>query len=339
MLALALLVALVAIPGVGQAKSKSKKKASAHASVSNPKIGIQDASYLMFASPLYLNFHMKITRYIAPYDAVAHSSDMSKARLFFEAAAKEHVQVLVAFYHSNYTPLHNPSVSAYTRDVKKFVADFGGITEFQPWDESNRGNIPHMQASPDAKLAAEYYVALRGVLAKARQCRHGCADVGLDVLDQANDKTTIKFIHQWIAEVKHLHKPLPTIWGLHNYSDTNRFSDSRTKKLVNTFPGGQVWITETGGIVQFGKGFPKSLSRASRAIKQMVTDARSSKKITRLYVYNWFPAVGNNIRFDSGLVNGKNDPRPGYFTLCKYIKGANCSTSYWAKKGLPEANN
>ncbi len=49
---------------------------------------------------------------------------------------------------------------------------------------------------------------------------------------------------------------MPKIWGLHNYSDINRLESWRTRELIRAF-GGQVWLTETGGIVQFGSGFPE----------------------------------------------------------------------------------
>jgi hypothetical protein len=333
-----MLVALLAaaIPTVGAARSKS---GSHKASSSSVTIGIQNATADMFASPLYTQLRTKITRYIAPYDAAVVPRDLAFATAYIQAAQAQGEQVLVAFYHSRNTPLRNPSVKAYTSDVTKFIQKFPTITQFQPWDEANRGTIRGLEASPDAKLAAQYYVALRRVLGKAKSCRRGCTDVGLDVLDQSNDKTTLKYISQFDAEVRHLHKPLPTVWGLHNYSDTNRFSDSRTKRIIKHFPGnGQVWITETGGIVQFGNAFPKSLSRASRAIKQMITDARSNPRIRRLYVFNWTPEV-TAVRFDSGLVDGQGHPRPAYFALCKYVNAVNCSTSFWASKGLPEANS
>ena len=49
---------------------------------------------------------------------------------------------------------------------------------------------------------------------------------------------------------------MPSIWGLHNYSDVNRLQSWRTRELSKAL-GGQVWLTETGGIVQFGTGIPE----------------------------------------------------------------------------------
>ena len=49
---------------------------------------------------------------------------------------------------------------------------------------------------------------------------------------------------------------MPKIWGLHNYSDINRLQSWRTRELVQAM-GGQVWLTETGGIVQIRRRIPE----------------------------------------------------------------------------------
>jgi hypothetical protein len=62
---------------------------------------------------------------------------------------------------------------------------------------------------------------------------------------------------------------MPGIWGLHNYSDINFFESWRTRQLVRAL-GGQVWLTETGGLVRFGEAFPNrngsGLTRAAKAL-------------------------------------------------------------------------
>ena len=74
---------------------------------------------------------------------------------------------------------------------------------------------------------------------------------------------------------------MPKIWGLHDYSDINRLESWRTHELVRAF-GGQVWLTETGGIVQFGGAFPNQhgsgLTRAARVLKYMFAVAGSSRR-------------------------------------------------------------
>ena len=202
----------------------------------------------MFGNPLWRQLHTKIARYIAPYDAAARSYSLDQAKLWIHAAEAQHQQILVAFYHSEYTPTKLPSVGLYQHDVQKFIKLFPHVRQYQSWDESNRGNVPHSFASPSAAASAKYYQAL------IRVCK-GCTAIGLDVLDQANIAPTLRYISEFKAEISHLRTVMPKIWGLHDYSDVNRLQSWRTRELSQAL-GGQVWLTETGGIVQFKPEFP-----------------------------------------------------------------------------------
>src|SRR3989442_167322 len=124
---------------------------------------------------------------------------------------------------------------------------------------ANRANIPHYLSSPSATTTAQYYQALR------RLCTT-CTVIGLDVLDQAKIGPTLEYIAEFKREVGRLHTVMPGIWGLHDYSDVNRMESWRTREVGRAL-GGQLWLTETGGIVQFGGAFPNrrgsGLSRAA----------------------------------------------------------------------------
>ncbi len=282
--------------------------------------GIGDEHTRMFTQPLYHQLRTKIVRYIAPYDAVAHSYSLDQARAWIHAAEALHEQVLVAFYHSEYTPTRLPSVGLYQRYVKQFVRDFPNVHQYQSWDEANRGNIPRVLASPSAATAAKYYQAL------IRVCK-GCTAIGLDVLDANNISPTLAYISEFKREIGKLRTVMPRIWGLHNYSDVNRMESWRTHELVRAM-GGQTWLTETGGIVKFGGSFPNrngsGLSRAAKVLKYMFRLAGADSHIKRLYVYNWTGGVPST-RFDAGLMNAHDQPRAGYLVVCHQLHGANCS--------------
>src|SRR3954452_1689464 len=109
--------------------------------------------------------------------------------------------------------------------------------------------------------------------------------VGLDILDEQNVNKTVKYLHSFLRHAS----PDPKVIGFHNYSDTNRFSTTRTKRVLATFSG-KVWLTETGGIVKLGTSFPTSTSRASKALGCMFTLAKNPR-IQRLYVYQFNPAT------------------------------------------------
>jgi hypothetical protein len=304
-LALLLLVAALA-PGASQASSYLT--------------GIGDEQATMFSNPLYTQLGTKIVRYIAPYDAVVHPYSLDKAILFIRDAEAQHEKVLVAFYHSEYTPTKMPSVSTYQSDVKRFVKLFPHVKEYESWDESNRGDERGQFSSPSAVGAAEYYQAL------LRVCT-GCTVVGLDVLDQADIAPTLAYISEFKREIYRLETVMPKIWGLHNYSDVNRLEGWRTSDIVRAL-GGQVWLTETGGIVKFGGAFPNrngsGITRAAKVLKFTFAMASDHPQIKRMYVYDWNGGTSST-RFDAGLTNAREQPREGYVVVCRQLHAAKCN--------------
>jgi len=297
---LAFAVSACAVPAASQAASY--------------KTGVGDQNPDMFASPGYKALHSRITRYIAPYNIVTTPNDLAVFRVWLAGANRDHAQPLIAFYHSRVGGTKMPSVATYTKDIAKFFKLFPSIKTYTPWNESNRGNVTIAGGasfhSPTAVQAAQYYVSMKKIC-------HRCTIVGLEVLDGSNPKPTIAYIHQFQSNVRRLGGSLPSVWGLHNYSDTNRFRDAGTKAVLAAVRG-QVWLTETGGLVNFGGAFPYSLTRADKAVKYMFRLAASNKRITRLYIYNWY---GNppTARFDAGLVNADGSPRPAYLSVLKQL--------------------
>jgi hypothetical protein len=301
--------------------ARSTHQPVAHAAASY-KVGIADEKTEMFSDALWQRLHTHITRYIVPYDAVVHPYSLSLARQWIAAAEAQHQQVLVAFYHSEYTPTRMPSVAAYEHDIKKFIKLFGNVHQYQPWNETNRGNVRYTYErfnSPTAVESAKYYQALRRVCGK-------CTILGLDILDQAEVGPTLTYIAEFKAELHHLQVPTPALWGLHNYSDTNRFSSTRTRAILAAVPG-DVWLTETGGIVKFGGAFPNNrgsgLARAAKALGYMFGLASTNSRIRRLYVYQWTGGTSSTI-FDSGLTDARHHPRPGYVIVCAHMHVAHC---------------
>jgi hypothetical protein len=323
----ALLFACTSLLAGSSSYAAGATKPSAHAA-SSYLTGIGDQQTEMFTNPLWTQLHTKIARYIAPYDAAVRPYSLQLARAWITAAEANHQQVLVAFYHSEYTPTKMPSVAVYQRDVEKFIKLFPHVRQYQPWNEANRGTIVEVVkgkrhialVSPSALQSAQYYRALK------LACKV-CTVVGLDVLDAPVVTPTLEYIAQFKHDIARLKTVMPSVWGLHNYSDTNRLQGTRTKAILAAVPG-QVWLTETGGIVQFGSAFPNKkgsgLTRAAKALSYMFKIAGSSSRIKRLYIYDW---TGGNAatRFDAGLMNGKYEPRPGYVVVCKQLHAAKCN--------------
>ncbi len=281
--------------------------------------GIGDEQDEMFGNPLWQQLHTQIVRYIVPYDAVARPYSLQLATAWIRAAEARHQRILVSFYHSEYTPTKMPSVPTYQRDVARFVKRFPHVREYQSWDEANRGNVLHLFSSPSAVQAAEYYQALK------RSCEP-CTVIGLDVLDQNNIYPTLAYIAEFKHEIYRLRTLMPSVWGLHDYSDLNRLESWRTRDLVQAL-GGEVWLTETGGIVKFGGAFPNKhgsgLTRAAKVLGFMFKVAAANPRIKRLYIYDW-TGGNSSTRFDAGLMNAHDQPRSGYVVVCRAMHAARC---------------
>jgi hypothetical protein len=333
LLVLPLLTGVLALGAIGQAGAAQRRasgasgahagasSARAHASAGGGYLtGIGDQQAKMFANPLWQQLHTKIVRYVAPYDAAVRGYSLGLASAFIHAAEAHHEQVLVAFYHSEYTPTKLPNLKSYQRDVQKFVKLFPNVREYEAWDESNRGNEPPLFSSPSAARTAQYYQQL------IRVC-HGCTVIGLDVLDAYYIQPTLQYIAEFKKEIGKLETIMPSIWGLHNYSDVNRLEGWRTRDIVRAL-GGQVWLTETGGIVKFGGSFPNKngsgLTRAAKVLKFMFAVAGTESHVKRLYIYDWNGGTAST-RFDAGLTNAREQPREGYVVVCKQLHAAKCN--------------
>jgi hypothetical protein len=221
---------------------------------------------------------------------------------WLQAARAAGVEPLVAFEHARgdacpSQPCSLPSVGQYARAVAAFHRRYPWVHLLQPWNEANSGTQP---TGKHPERAAAYYRAVRKICP-------GCIVTAADVLDSNN-------LGRWLDRFKAALHGAPTpLWGLHNYSDTNRFRTTGTKRMLASV-NGEIWLTEAGGIVSFTtadgrSALPYDEERAARAIRFLFSLARLSRRITRIYIYQWkidFP--GN--RFDAGLIRLDGKPRP-----------------------------
>src|SRR5271166_4384340 len=127
--ALLLCACLLAVGVPAALSAHSKNQPTAHAAASF-QAGIADEGAEMFSDPLWKQLHTHITRYIVPYDAAVRGYSLTKARRWITAAERQHQQVLVAFYHSEYTPTRMPSIRAYEQDTKKFMQVFPNVHQY-----------------------------------------------------------------------------------------------------------------------------------------------------------------------------------------------------------------
>jgi hypothetical protein len=284
---------LLALPGVANARLV---------------VGISDQRAATFASPLYAPLKLKVARYITPFDVTKDPVETRKLAEWLTSASAAGQEILISFEHSRRSraaAAKLPSPALYRKSITAFKALYGQyVTDVSPWNEvdkrldKQRGEGQPTWDEPVA--AARFYGIAREVFPRKRI-------VALDVLDQPRVDAAVAYIGAFRQAVAQQGLPAPKIWGLHPYSDINRFSTSRTKALLKATGSGDVWLTEASGIVRFGTSFPFDLDRAARADRCMFTIAKLSSRIKRLYVFGWM-AGGT---FDSGMVD-ELGPRPAY---------------------------
>jgi hypothetical protein len=281
-------------------------------------VGISDQNAATFSDPLYSAAKLTIARYVVPFDVTSDPAQTARLEAWLTAAGAAHQKTLISFEHSRRSRKAAgklPSAAAYKKAITAFKTRYGAlVTDISPWNEVDRKYVASRgEGQPTwnkPATAARYY----GVARKVFKGKH---IVALDVLDQANVNYALGYIRSFRAAVRKQHLAAPTIWGLHPYSDINRFSTSRTRKMLKATGSGEVWLTEASGIVNFGSGFPYSEKRAAAANRCMFTIAKISSRIKRLYVFGW----GAGGTFDSGLIGADGAPRPGYTVVAKRQAG------------------
>ena len=282
------------------------------------KLGISDQSAATFVDKRFAPLKTTMARYVTPWDTmnpgrIAYANSLKN---WVDHARAAHQQILIAFETSHKFPRKIPTVTQYTKAIRRFQKAYPFIHNIQPWNEENRcqqveaGYVVGQPICRKPKMAAIYYMA-------ARRIFKGSKITGLDVLDAKNIACSkmdcaLKYIRNFMKYAK----PRPKYWGLHNYADTNRFSTSRTRAIAKATKSGDIWLTETGGIVSLGKNFPYNVKRAAKALGCMFTLANSNHRVTRLYVYQYFGQKRSPL-FDAGLLNPNLTKRPGYDVVRK----------------------
>jgi hypothetical protein len=303
----ACLTAALVVAGCALSASPSKSEAAVLVGV-----GDQDAS--MFTDPLFTQLGVKRARYFPSWNVALKPEEAGWLDQWLAQAEASGTEPLISFFASIGSacpkkPCKLPTVRQYTKAFREFRERWPDVKVISPWNEANHRSQPTFK---NPKRAAQYYNVVR------KYCR-GCKIVAADVIDEVN-------MERWLRVFKKTAKK-PRIWGLHNYRDTNKRKGQRlggTKRLLKAVKG-EVWLTETGGIVKFvlPNGhtlFKKSESRANKATKRMFALAkRYRSRIKRLYIYHWKQPATKN-RFDAGLIRKDGTARPAYTTVRRQLK-------------------
>jgi len=272
-----------------------------------PLIGIGEQHPQIFTDEAFPPLGIGDARYIASYDALESDTERADLDAYLQAARDADVRVLLGFGHSRNPLLAHtaPSVKRFEREFVKFRKRYPWIRDYLTWNEANHCSQPTCN---NPKRAAQYYLAVR------KHCK-GCRIVAADVLDGSRLVPWVKAFQKAVGKRR-------VIWGLHNYIDANRFRTRGTKGLLRAVKG-DVWFTETGGIVRrtnnTGLELPQSTRHAAKVTTYVFKLAALSKRVKRVYFYHWSPAPTPNATWDSALVDSHDRPRPAYEVLYAWL--------------------
>jgi hypothetical protein len=284
------------------------------------RVGVGDQNAAMFDSARWQSLKLKRTRYLVPWDWTKQAWQRAEVENYMNRARVAKQQVLVTFTasrgcwngrrYSKKKSCRAPSAKAYKNSFARFDNAFPWVKTYSAWNEVNHASQPTYRKPG---LAVRYYDVLRK-LARKRRFKVMAADI----LDTSN---MARYLRSFMRKAK----GRPRLWGLHNYQDVNRRTSADTRLMLSLVPG-EVWLTETGGIVKF-QGFKYSPSRAAKRTKWMFTlanryDSRQRglrSKVTQLFVYRWF-GEPRSARFDAGLVDANGKPRKAYNVFRKYAR-------------------
>ena len=264
-------------------------------------LGIADQSTAMLGDPRFAALGIADTRLVVPYDVASEPAQLARYAPVIEGARAQGVRVLVSFGAGARAPRRLPPVREFATAVRAFRARFPWVRDVGAWNEANHAAQP---TARHPERAARLYNALR---AECRDCRV----VAADVLDQAG-------FERWIRRFRRAARA-PSIWGLHNYVDVNRMRDRSIGRLRRATGGrGQVWLTETGGVVRFARSFGYDERRAARSTRHVLRLAER-RRVRRVYLYQWSGAPLGS-RWDSGLIAADGRARPALNVVERWLR-------------------
>src|SRR3954465_4152763 len=228
----------------------------------NIRVGIGDQQVAMFDNAAFQRAKFKRVRYFIAWNAMDDAMQRLAARAYVQRARRSGISVLihVSTDDTRIKQAHLPSVSAYRSKVGRLVRYFRGlgVREFGAWNEANHASQPtYRSPTRAADFFREMYRTVKG------RCR-SCAVIALDVLDQTGVE---RYMRSFYRHLSPTYRRRATVVGVHNYGDVNRRRTTFTRNIIRQSHAynraTKFWLTDTGGIVNFGRSFPCSTSRAA----------------------------------------------------------------------------
>jgi polysaccharide biosynthesis protein PslG len=270
----------------------------AAAAAARPVIGVGEQNPAMFSDARWKALHTPNVRLVVSWDVLWVRGELAQLDTYMRAARRAKARVLVTFAHSRVEGHEDdiPNRTTWRKLFRQFRARYPRVKDFQAWNEANHGTQPTSRAP---RRAAQLYDVMRSA------CRR-CTISAPAVLDAPNMLT-------WIRKFRRAAHHSVRIWSIHNYLDANRGRSIGTRKLLRNVRG-RLWFTETGGIanrwINGRKLKAYTVKHAAKATRQVFKLARLSRRIKRVYFYNWVAPTESRPRWDSALIGPNGRPRP-----------------------------
>ena len=287
-------------------------------------VGISDQKPTMFEDDRFKKLKVRHARIAMPWDAYITKRNPSRERMeaWLAAARKTKVQPLVSITHSDRDQFKLPSLRQYRRGIHRLRDAHPWLRTFSTWNEGNHPSQPVYRAP---RRHARYFSILR------QECR-GCTILAAELLDSDNLKSYSCRLQHWMPR----RRGVKLRWGLHNYQDANPrkgLPRNGTRRFLGLVRG-DVWLTETGGIVRFeknGRTVRKfSVQRAAKALRAVFTITQKQPRIKRVYLYHWEAGSRETTNWDSGVVNERGRARSTLNVLRAVLKRT--ARRSWQKK-------
>lgn len=305
-------------PQASAARAKGKAKLTPLRPVkgrSRVQVGIADQKPTAFDDARFARLGLRHARRSVAWDALQHDWQAAEIDAWLQAVRAAGAEPLVTFARSRIDAKRHrvPTARQFEHEFRRFRQRWPWVRSYSAWNEANHcgeGTCRRPQ------LVASYYRVIR------RGCP-GCKVLAADLLDMPN-------MISWVRAFKKAAKVEPRYWGLHNYVTANRFQTARTRALLQHTKG-EVWITETGGLVarrnRSAIKLPQGTRHAAKVTRFIFQRlARLDRRVTRVYLYHW-DSTSRGDTWDSAFVGPDGRRRPALAVLERIVRDLRPATA------------